>query len=506
MVWKKNFLSVILWAAYFLGISAALVYHVFGAVVESGLQGSDTASLLAAGTWAGIILLFVLCRLAAKRLPVRFLRGDSETAGLIEGVLFIALITAGLYLRIVSLDHAGESAAYYEIAKVTENGGILEVTHGATFFYVCLLRILFLIVGNKWIAGIWLQLVLQFVAAILLYAAVRKLAGAVAALVVLGMMMLLPTEIMRGLVYSPQMFYLCIYAVGFLCAAVFLDRLARGQRKLWSLLLSLLFTGAWIGLACYLDVLGLTLLLPVLFALHVKKERSIGREVVWSVLVVLILAVLFFGGFICMDAYLSEKDVLSILNAWFEMFRMKTQDMWFWYGEDMVTRILVLGFMVFGACGFWASGNYHRFSLWITMLLLLCVMSYFHMPVQNMDVEMLLLIVGSILAGIGIRECICGDKGKDVDEVSAMEEVECMEPTVDADENKLETESMEKLQTEIKEEELKMEETPKQVKYIENPLPLPKKHVKRSLDYSVEPQEELMHYDIEVSEGDDFDI
>ncbi len=498
MVWKKNFVSVILWAVYFLGISAALMYNVYGAVVEGGLLNSGEAALMAAGSCAGIALLFILCRLAARRFPVSFCQGDSEAASLIEGVLFIALITAGIFLRIVNLDHAGEDAAYYDIAKVTENSGILEVTHGATYLYLCLLRILFLIVGNKWIAGIVLQLVLQFVAAFSLYGAVRKVAGTVAGLILLGTMMLLPAQVISGLTYSPQISYLCIYSMGFLCVNAFLEGVAVGQRKRLSRIFLIFFTGGLISFACYLDVLGLTLVIPVLFALHMKKDQSIRREAVWSVLVVLVLTVLFFGGFICMDAFLSEKDVLNIVNAWGEVFCVKTRDMWFWYGEDILTKILVPGLMVFGAWGFWSCGKYHRFSLWITMLLLLCVMSYFHVSVEHMDIEIYFLMVGSILAGIGIRECICDDKCGDV---------ECIDLSVDddVDQDFKEAEGMETLQEEYT-EEMKTQEAPKQVKYIENPLPLPKKHVKKVLEYSVEPQEEWMHFDIEISEEDDFDI
>lgn len=39
---------------------------------------------------------------------------------------------------------------------------------------------------------------------------------------------------------------------------------------------------------------------------------------------------------------------------------------------------------------------------------------------------------------------------------------------------------------------------------IENVLPMPKKHVSRELDYSVEPDEDMMHYDVEL-ENDDYD-
>ena len=46
----------------------------------------------------------------------------------------------------------------------------------------------------------------------------------------------------------------------------------------------------------------------------------------------------------------------------------------------------------------------------------------------------------------------------------------------------------------------------KKVHMIENPLPLPKKHVKRTLDYSREVPEGKYDFDLEVDEKDDFDI
>ncbi len=46
----------------------------------------------------------------------------------------------------------------------------------------------------------------------------------------------------------------------------------------------------------------------------------------------------------------------------------------------------------------------------------------------------------------------------------------------------------------------------KKVRMIENPLPLPKKHVKRTLDYGREVPEGKYDFDLEVDEKDDFDI
>lgn len=42
--------------------------------------------------------------------------------------------------------------------------------------------------------------------------------------------------------------------------------------------------------------------------------------------------------------------------------------------------------------------------------------------------------------------------------------------------------------------------------YLENPLPVPKRHKKREMDYGFEPQQDQMYYEIPVADNDDFDL
>ena len=56
-------------------------------------------------------------------------------------------------------------------------------------------------------------------------------------------------------------------------------------------------------------------------------------------------------------------------------------------------------------------------------------------------------------------------------------------------------------------EESTVEETPvAPVQFIENPLPLPKKHVRKEMDYQYEVAQDKMNYDVIVGDNDDFDI
>ena len=42
--------------------------------------------------------------------------------------------------------------------------------------------------------------------------------------------------------------------------------------------------------------------------------------------------------------------------------------------------------------------------------------------------------------------------------------------------------------------------------YLDNPLPVPKRHRKREMDYGFEPRQDQMYYEIPVADNDDFDL
>ena len=62
----------------------------------------------------------------------------------------------------------------------------------------------------------------------------------------------------------------------------------------------------------------------------------------------------------------------------------------------------------------------------------------------------------------------------------------------------------EKTVPEMRTEEMTIPKPP--VQLIENPLPLPKKHVKKETEFEYPVQEDKMEFDIEVDDTDDFDV
>ena len=126
-----------------------------------------------------------------------------------------------------------------------------------------------------------------------------------------------------------------------------------------------------------------------------------------------------------------------------------------------------------------------QFSWWIS--------SFTAVQFQGLSPFFVFLLPGSVLGTAGIQllmDRIAERKGSSLSVDEAVEEVEMA--LTEEPESRGEMETME----EKKEK--------KKVNYIENPLPLPKKHVKRNFDFKLDKRKD--DFDIDIEEGDDFDI
>jgi len=95
----------------------------------------------------------------------------------------------------------------------------------------------------------------------------------------------------------------------------------------------------------------------------------------------------------------------------------------------------------------------------------------------------------------GVEEAVKSEEAVKPEDVVKSEEAVNPEDAVKSEE------------TDKSEETPKPEETPvAPVQFIENPLPLPKKHVRKEMDYQYEVSQDKMNYDVIVGDNDDFDI
>lgn len=482
MAFEKRMFSYIVWGLH--GILACIGFAVIL------LKTLDATPLTNPYGQIGIVCLsfvltacvFLLVRRIANRCGGK---GNSVRKAVAEAVVAVLLLAAGVTLRVLFLDKGMEEAAYFDMAQV--NGeAIPPLSYGAQYLYVCMLRALFYVVGNHFAAGVFLQITLQTVGALVFYLAVRRFSGASAGIVALAVLMFMPSASREALVYSPRMLYFLLFSI----VLLMVGRMTARQKKdkfAWYGWLHTVLCGAAIAVVTYLDGAGVLLFIPV-FGIVLAKERK-RLLCQWGVVLAGFLAVLVLLFFA--DASLSGADFVSVCRVWAASYVPQSpvlSDLVF-LRENTVMELVLLSVAAFvillGLPGFFCSRREEcqtPFMMLEIGLVLLCVCRTDHVQARY---EYLMLAVFAAMTGAAVRAVSAHEKtGEDAEENSVSQlpaAVAALSEAVDPPEDG-------------------------KVKLIDNPLPLPKRHVKKTMGYQREVPPEEMHYDIEVEENDDFDL
>lgn len=496
MSWKKNAISYIMWFLYVL-ITEALVL-----TCADELAGKAGLSV-----YAGVLLAFAFVTLIGVMVLLirRLLKGyvsvweKRKLLGLIaEAVLCVSLLAVGLWLRISGLDVVTQSAAYFETAQVTYGQSIPQVVHGAEYMYLQVLHGLFVLVGNHFMAGIWLQIGLQMLAFFALYFVVKRLAGTIAALITLAFGMCAPFFVQYALTLSPEMLYFLLIV---LVLAIFMIDYGKKIRPA----LFLIF-GGLAAVMTYLDIAGVFLFLfAAAMPFAIRQEKSVFGKKMAALGCTVVSYVGIFAGTILVDAILSGKIFGNVLKAWAELYSFKT------YAVSntpfSVEEIILLGLLVVGIFSFWCHKQEEIISVSMCNVIVLIALSLRfteEMPGELYCIMMLVIMAGSFVGQVfapGKAVVAMAENVVDSDEtMMGYEEVpESIE--VDVNEKSAVHESVPET---VVDETMQEQATPV-IQFIENPLPLPKKHEKKVLDYAVELTDETAEFDIDVADEDDYD-
>ncbi|MCM1118970.1 MAG: hypothetical protein NC543_06380 [bacterium] len=530
---KKNMVSYSIWALYLMGIGIVLSF--LGMVV--GNQNAGTPYIAAGLMILSFGLLFVVYFLAGKVIDRVWIRKLAVgRAALLEGLVVAVSLVVGIVLRVVMIGGAGEEAAYYEVAKVTEEQMQLQLVQGSIYYYLCLLNGLFRLVGNKWMAGIVLQIVLQLVGIMLAYVAVRRLSGRGAALVSLLFLTLAPSAIREGMTYSPKQLYFCIYAFILLILAQYLWLSTRPVKVLTWILAVL--CGGMVAFAGYVDIVGFTLLIPLAGLLGLRRERAGMLQWVAQFM----LSMLAMAGTFCLLVYLdsamSGSSFGRVLQAWSVTYGVKGADYDFFFQEGGSETVLLLIFMGLGIFTFMRRRGEEIFTPWIMMVVSIVIMRILGIFTPNMNGSYQMYFAMTGLSGVALSELFFREGGEtegvnipeavveDLDHHAVSTEEKPVEEKEDMDTGKKRKrrkgdvpmweslpqssfeEGLKETNSSAAKEEPKAAEPEEQSsgRFIENPLPLPKKHVKKVMDYPFTPDASQMHYDIEVDPMDNFDF
>lgn len=584
MSWKKNIFSRLVCVVYLLVIGTAMAFT--GSAICGSIGVAEYIGGIAAVAYlllAGLIV-YALRKTAAKLKGIPYSRG--KVFLWIECILAVVLFAAGLFLRVGKMQADVDGSVFLDLAYVSSDGQTIPLfAHGAVYFYIWTLRLMFMLLGNKVPVALGLQIVLQMLGVLILYFAVRKMAGRVPAIMMLVFFMLSSYTAEKVIMLSPEMFYLLLFSIALLYAS-------RGVDCVFGWLFWL-FAGVMTALLVYLDVAGL-LLIPLMLGVIVSRRKGAKRKIAGGMLG--FAAGLLLGELSCVliDALISSRSAIGIIEAWVQMYRFEEPRLAVTLSGFSTVWLIafLLCFMAWGIFSSWSGRETERFSIWIICLLIAALMQCLGIFTEEMSGALYIFFFSTVLAGLSVKESIAipeaesseegsngvkavlpeleveelGEDEEEQNETGAGEEIaevqteqekdekkEKEEPesgaeaetadvrteeyrqpdveqkTTDKDRVTVEAENMIEEKQERKEAEQRVSEQEEQerkeaeqkasekeeteqkqeIEYIENPLPLPKKHVKRVMDYALdsEPNSEknLDGYDYFVSDDDDFD-
>lgn len=560
MRWKKDVFSYLIWFVYLLAVGAGLLCLISATCeylnlwVYYGIAAGVFVVLLSGGA------VYWLHRRDGVKPAAD--GGDHGVAAVTEASVAVILLAGGLILRVNGLDGVGQKAAYFEAAAVIPGQSVPQIAQGAVYLYVQFLHGVFYFLGNKMIIGIFCQILLQLLAVLLLYLAARRCVGKIGGTVFLALCMFSGYLRREALLLSPEMLYLVIWA-----AALFWVVAGNRRRfRVWEFFL----TGVLLAVACYLDVAGLILLPVALAVILSDREEAPGPGKKAGACALCVLGLLAgAAGLAGADAALSGKPYLSVVSTWVWLYGPKGLQIPVSLEEAQFPAeyLLTAWLLIFGIFGFWRDRKYDRRKGWIPTLCTALLLGVFGCFTSYLSVGVFLYLLLVLLAGVSVEESFRPGRAAGVQneetQTTAEETAESggsrepgrgeraerglepggrlepgrgeraergLEPGGSREpgrgeraERGLESGGSREpgrggraeRQPEAGEGRRKAERKPGAVgsarrpgetQFLENPLPLPKRHVKRRLDYRIESGSPEDDFDLSVDENDDFDI
>lgn len=495
MTYKKTWLSYLLWAVYTCLTGVMLANY---AILFWQKEIND---VIYYGT--AFFVLFVFAAVAGCYFLIRKIFGgirkrceiSSHTKSLWEIFIVLCLFFAGLLYRIslyLQNIYLLTETSYYQLATVKAEEITEPMVHGASYLYTMCLSFVLSFLGNKIIVAVWLQILIQMVTILLAFFTVRRLAGSIPACI--AMLVLAFSSVYAGqiLMMTPESLFFALYLMGMFVVGGYVKNDCRGRRRKSSAVWGALLSGFVIGFLTYLDAVSLTLVVFLFGFVTGARTRDLERKregrtsrrgnagfSVMLILTAIAAGALAFAGMLALNAYSCYEDIGTMAETLLVFYRTNFQTDYVLYRTEysVVECFIVVILAVFLIAAFWNRRKVQNASPWICLMFLLAptpLTAKGVLPYQAYSI-----FIWSVLAGIGVQQSFVWENAAPAKERFTEEETALMKET---------------------------EVPAEKPRFLENPLPLPKKHEKRTMDYQYEVADEQMKFDFEIDENDDFDL
>lgn len=554
MFWKKNAFSYFIWAVYTIIVGTLWVFVTMTQISRYDFTEQLAVPVKILLVVLPVVLIFALVSMLHKYV-LNYVKPDAEgmnTHNASEKVKVLIIMLLGIAVLYHDADiYFEKNLGAYNGALVSDGVAVAFENHGATYMYMLLLRFCFTVFGNKVSVAYGVQACLYFITAFLFYIAFRREAGRGPSQFTLAVFLLAPFVQENLLMFGPNLLYMAAYfLVLYILSGINSDNSMPLMRYICAGLLS-----AWL---IYMDILGITLVFWAVTMLFLrsmdiptaKNKRGLMLGYIlgllWGLIAIFLLLLVYTGkpfdeimlGWI--NSYIPDsfrfgsafesagRSVLAWLTS--AMLLINIFSFWFRKKTDrMCSHICLLAFVVLAEI-FGISLSAMNYNVWIFVFAVLVAFIGLFSSMDLTDKAYLVSLQNAMLqAEQDEAEGIQKDKDanatevikasastqNDTDSVSEKTQKQdkavlekkhkknesrkrfvskdmMFEPAVNEQEEK-KTEPVKKEEAKPQEED-KSQFVKKSVVFLESPLPGPKKHVKKVMDY-----------DIDVADDDDYD-
>lgn len=539
MIYKRTWPSIVLWAL-FSSVTGAMLAEYTILFWKNEIDTEVGYYTIVFGVL--VLALLIGCYLLLNR--VIFGQDKPEiskrVAFLGEIAIVFCIYAAGLLYRIYLYLQSNaafiETTECYDIASSDMGIKSEQILHGASNLYTFCLSVVMSFFGKNVDTAVWMQIFIQMLTILLAYFAVKKIAGKIAACVTMLMLSVSSIYINQIFSITPECMFFALYLIGMLIVGSFVKAYCTNRLSTAAAVCGGFFSGIVVGALIYLDAVSLTLfiflpgLLTGLCMADSKKKKSDKIEgesdkkeeksdkaddesaktgkrsgVGFSILIIgiiIISAGLAAAGIFAIDSFLSGATYKYVILAWYYLYMEHLPVDYAFYQTkysviECYVQVILASFLILS---FWNSKKTQNSAPWICLMLLMA-----QTPLAEIGVlpyKIFSIFIWSVLAGIGLQQTCVKLKSESAEAAKA-ETDDTGTITIKEAEETMNTEAIAADTEPAGTVKSTKEAKPR---FIENPLPLPKKHERKEMDFQYEVPEDKMKFDINIKDGDDFDI
>ena len=478
---KKTWFAYVIWLMVSCLLAVCFYESAKGVFQAFGVNEELYLALCAGGICIGIVLLFiVLHKLFINLNWEQSYEKNKKRNRVIETIILFLVFAVFMGMRIYQYGQMNKDAivnsVWFQMAKVDGSSFLqTEQIWSLQGMYSLLLSTAFSFLGNRAEVVVYFQIALQAVVFFVSFAAIKRIAGYLAGIVTVLLYSLIPAFFSSVYEASPYNFILVLYSLSLLLFSFYANGIKKGKHTevktvLFSVFCALISAGHFVFCGFF----------AMTFLFLLECEELKGKKKAINVLLYM------FSYGIVMTLFVFR----GVLKG---TYRVQLYDN---FGVPTGFEFLILiSIALLYLLSFWFTENEpgHLIGLLFVLTAALCIF-------QIIDASYLLKSTVD-LRGIGFEPEVIGNLVQwiicFIAGIGTAQTIQAKKKRKDETEIIL-NEDWKAQATETKEQKIEL---------IENPLPLPKKHEKKQMDYAFEPDEAEMHYDIELTEENaKFDI